>query len=147
MSRKNQPIKTPFENTTTVPETADIAAFRAFNPSTALLSPAVDAQYAQAERDVDDQYGAYSGIPSAVARNRLRDLAKSELLRNKGLALAEGNTQANALRMAQLEAVANLTKGQKSYGYGSQLDPNKGSTTNALIGGGASVGAAAILVA
>lgn len=144
MSRRQTPIKQPFESTTQVPETADIAAFRAFAPSTALLSPAVEAQYGQAERDVEEQYGAYSGIPSQVARNRLRDLARAELARSKGLALAEGNTQAQALRLAQLESLASMTRGQKQSGFNSILDPAKGNTTNALISGGSGVAAAAI---
>lgn len=146
MSRKQKPIQQPFESTTTVQDTTgDIAALRAFNPSTALLEPQVNAQFANAERQLNDQYGAYTGIPSQVARNRLRDMGRDDLMASRSLAMAQGNTEAQALKMAQLEALANLTATKKTAGFNSSLDPNKGSTTNSLISGAASIGTAAII--
>ncbi len=59
--------------------------------------------------------------------------------------MAQGNTQAQALKMAQLEALANLTATKKTAGFNSQLDPTKGSTMNSLISGGASIATAAII--
>ena len=71
----------PFEQNTTetseseTVDTPDIQAFRAYAPDASLLNAATEAQFENARRNITDSYGAYSGIPSQVVRNRLRDEA------------------------------------------------------------------------
>jgi len=135
-------IKSPFENLSEVLETPDIEAFRAYRPGTQLLEPAVQAQYASAERDLADQYANYSGIPSQVARNRLMGLGREDLMASKALALAQGNTEAQRLRMAQLQSLADLTAKRKQSGYNTQIQQKPG-WGGSLISAATSVGIAA----
>jgi hypothetical protein len=152
MSRKAktpEPVKTPFENNTVseVENTPDIEAYRGFQPSTDILNAGVNAQFARAERQNADQFGAYSGIPSQVARNRMMQMGRNDLTASRGLALAEGNTQAQQLKMAQLESLANLTakRKQQSSGFNSQLPtppPSSGMGAAAIMGGATVLGSA-----
>lgn len=146
MAKKPPTVKAPFEQTNETFETPDVEAFRAFAPSTAMLQPALAARFGQSRQNVTDQYGAYSGIPSQVARNRMRDEALREIDESEGLALAEGSERAQALKMAQLEALANLTRKQRQSGYNTQI-AGGGNTAGSAISGGASIGAATIIVA
>lgn len=151
--------QSPYENTSEVeniyevPETEDIKAFRAFTPDTTLLKAALDADFENARRNVTDSYGAYSGIPSQVVRNRMRDESINDLEGKRMTALTEGNEAANNLKMAQLEATANLTKGyrqkqkQKQSGYNTtvvQPGGNQSNTTGSIISGAATIGGALI---
>ena len=131
-------------------DTGDIAALRAFAPSTTMLEPALDAQFRGAERQIADQYSNYSGIPSAVARNRMQSLATNELAASKMFALAQGNKDANAARQGQLTALADLTKTTRSTGKGFGTQQAQQSQGNGLLAGGVSAGgaiAAAAIVA
>jgi hypothetical protein len=127
----------PFEQTQTVEDeqvnevidNADIQAFRAFAPDTNMLSATLANNFNNRRREIRDSYGAYTGIPSQVVRNQLRDEALAEVDSAESLALAEGSTQAQALKMAQLEALASLTRGTRaknrtsgrSSGYNTQV--------------------------
>lgn len=138
--------KAPFENISETIETPDIAAFRAFAPSTAMLAPALKARFDTSRRNITDSYGAYSGIPSQVARNRMRDEALGEADAAEAIALAEGNERAQALKMAQLEALAGLTAKRKQSGFNTQvIQPQSGGIGSSLISGAASIGTAAII--
>ena len=141
MSRK-APETLPYSrnDTTSVEDpSGDIAALRAFKPSTAMLEPALDANYRNEERRVADQYSAYSGIPSAVARNRLENLARNELMASKGTALAQGNAEAEKLRMNQLAGLAELTATRRNQGSGFNSQASQGS---GALGAGISAGGA-----
>jgi hypothetical protein len=136
----------PFEQKTETPETPDIQAFRAFEPSTRMLSETLAKRFGDRRKQIYDSYGAYSGIPSQVARNRMRDVALGEVDEEEALALAEGNERAQALKMAQLEALANMTRGTKSSGYNTSiLQPQQSNFTGSLISGGAGIATAAII--
>jgi hypothetical protein len=148
MSRKAPEVLPYSRNDTTSVEdpSGDIAAFRAFKPSTATLEPALDAQYRNEERRVADQYGAYSGIPSAVARNRLENLARNELMASKATAMAQGNAEAEKMRMSQLGALADLTATRRQQGSGFNSQAAQGSGVgNSLISGGSAIAGAAII--
>lgn len=138
----------PFENTTVqeVTDTPDIQALRAYSPSTATLAPTLKARLDLSRSQVKDRYGAYSGLP-AGARTMARDEALREVDATEALALAEGDERAQALKLAQLETLANLTRGQKSKQSGfntSVIQPQGSNLAGAAIGGGATVAAAAI---
>ncbi len=140
-----KPQQMPFENTTDViDKTGDIAAFRGYTPDVSMLKPALDSQFEKARRNITDSYGGYTGIPSAVIRNRLRDEAITGLEEGRSTALAEGNEAAQMMKLGQLESLANMTATRKQYGFNSQQQQESG-TANALIGGAASVGSALIM--
>jgi hypothetical protein len=136
----------PFENISETQETPDIEAFRAFAPDTTILNAATNAQFENARRNITDSYGAYSGIPSQVARNQLRDEALNDLESSRATALAEGSERAQALKLSQLEALAGLTAKRKQSGYNTQIiQPQPSGILPAIFGGGASAGTAAII--
>lgn len=140
----------PFEQIQETAETPDVQEFRAYNPLTSsMLKPALTAKFNQSRQQIRDSYGAYTGIPSQVLRNRMRDEALRELDETEALALAEGDERLQALRMAQLEALAGLTKKTKSSGFNtSVVQPQQGpSTIGGLLSGGASVASAAAAIA
>ena len=85
-------------------------------------------------------------------RNRLRDEGLADLEGKRSVALAEGSERAQALKMAQLEALAQLTGRTrtkatgKNAGYNtSVLQPQGSNIGSSLISGGAGIGAAAII--
>ncbi len=149
MAKIKQPTVSPpapFENISETQETPDIQAFRAFAPDTSILKSTLAARFGDRRRQISDSYGAYTGIPSQVARNRLRDEALAGVDEAEGLALAEGSERAQALKMAQLEALAGLTTKRRQSGYNTSiLQPQSSGIGNSLISGGAGIGAAAII--
>jgi hypothetical protein len=148
----------PYEqNTTNTTETEaidtpDIQAFRAFAPDTSMLSSTLASRFNTRRQQIRDDYGAYTGIPSQVARNAMRDEALREADETESLALAEGSERTQALKMAQLEALASLTGRTRTTttgrnaGYNtSVIGPQQGSGLGAAaITGGASVAPYAI---
>jgi hypothetical protein len=135
--------KAPFEQVQETVDTPDIQAFRDFAPDTSMLSSTLSKRFGDRRREVRDSYGAYSGIPSQVARNALRDQALAGVDEAEGLALAEGDQRAQALKMAKLGTIADLTKKSKSSGFNTQIVQPQPSIWNSIIGGAAQVGAAA----
>jgi hypothetical protein len=153
MAKRPQPKPTisppaPFEqNTDTTTETEaietpDIAAFRAFAPDTTMLSSTLSKRFGDRRQEIKDSYGAYTGIPSQVARNEMRDAALAEVDEAEGLALAEGSERAQALKLAQLEALANMTGRTRSKSTGknagyntSVLQPQQSTFWPSLVGG------------
>jgi hypothetical protein len=132
-------------------DTPDIQALRAYTPDMTILNAGLDAQFENARRNLTDSYGAYSGIPSQVVRNRLRDEGLADLEGKRSVALAEGSERAQALKMAQLEALAQLTgrtrtrQTGKNYGYNtSVLQPQGSNIAGSAISGGAGVAASVI---
>jgi hypothetical protein len=145
MSKGAKTAKMPFENTSEVIDSSgDIAAYRGFTPDISMLKPALDSQFEKARRNLSDSYGGYTGIPSAVIRNRLRDEGMTDLEDSRATALAEGNEAAQRLKMAQLEGLAGLTATRKQSGYQTQQQQG-GGLVNSLIGGAATVGSALIM--
>jgi hypothetical protein len=156
-AKKPMTVQAPFEQnqTSTTEEetldTPDIQAFRAYAPDTSMLSAATDAQFEKARRNITDSYGAYTGIPSQVVRNRLRDEALNDLEGQKAVALAEGSEKVQSLKMAQLQALAELTRRTRQTNTGrnagyntSVVGAQPSNTAAAAISGGASVGVALI---
>jgi len=149
MAKQKQPTVSPpapFEQIQETQETPDLQAFRAFTPDTSMLSPTLAKRFGDRRNEIRDSYGAYSGIPSQVARNAMRDEALRELDESEGLALAEGNERAQALKLAQLEALAGLTARRRQSGYNTQIiTPQPSGIGAAIAGGAASAGTAAII--
>ncbi len=132
MSSKPNIVQTPFSSTTkTNDDYGDIAKLRDFDPSS------YNRQFDRAETDLKDSYGAYTGIPSAVARKRLYDEGYADLEGGRAQAYEQA-------KLGQLEGVANLTKGSTQSGYNSQVAPPSG-LLNSIIGAGASVAGAALI--
>jgi hypothetical protein len=129
--------KTPFENVEEVLDSPDIQAYRAYNPlSQSRLGSTLAARSGARRNQIRDDYGAYSGIPSQVARNAMRDAALADVDESEGLALAEGDTQAQAMRLAQLQSLATLTAKRKQSGYNTQiLQPQQSTFWPSLFGG------------
>jgi hypothetical protein len=110
----------------TPPDTPDIRAFREFQPDTTLLDPSLAYQFAVAQRDIENRYASpFTGINNPVVSAALRDRALADLMEKRGTALRGGAFDVNRLRLAQLEALAGLTrpqlqmvKGTEPYGGG-----------------------------
>lgn len=121
-------------------------AFRAFAPDTTMLQSTLAKRFGDRRQQIGDSYGAYTGIPSQVVRNQLRDEALAGVDEAEGLALAEGNERAQSLRMAQLESLAGMTAKRRSSGYNTQIiQPQPSGLGSAIAGGAASAGTAAII--
>lgn len=76
----------------------------------------------------------------------MRDAALTDLDEAEGLALAEGDERLQALKLAQLEALAGLTARRKQPSYNTGVVQPQGSNIgSSLISGGATAGAAAII--
>jgi len=136
----------PFEETQEVQETPDIRAFRAYAPDTNMLQSTLAARFGNRRNEIRDTYGAYTGIPSQVARNAMRDEALAGVDETEGLALAEGSERTQALKMAQLEALAGLTARRRRSGYNtSVVTPQSSGALNAGISGGAGITSSIIM--
>ena len=136
----------PFENTSETLETPDIQAFRDFAPNTTMLQSTLANRFGTRRQQIRDTYGAYTGIPSQVARNAMRDEALAGVDEAEGLALAEGSERAQALKLEQLQALANLTAKRRQSGYNtSVLQPQGSNIGSSLVSGGAAIGVQAII--
>lgn len=145
MSRGSNTAKLNQDITSEVIDTPDIQAYRSWDPTAEMdrLNRTLAARNASLKRDVTEGYGRYSGIPSAVTRNRLRDLALADIDENDSLALAEGANRANEMRGNQLSTLAALTAKRRQSGYQESFKPQGGGGIgSALIGAGATVGVA-----
>lgn len=145
---QSQVTQLPTDITETVLETPDIKAFREFDPRVSNLSPILATRFGRDRKAVEDSYGAYSGIPSQVARNRLRDMALSDLSANEAAAVGAGVMEGQKMRGDQLGALAALTAGKNRKGFESQQTQQKqgsgGSIISSGIGAGGAVAAALI---
>lgn len=149
MSSKKTPqvAQLPTDITETVLDTPDIQAFRDFNPEATQLAPILATRFGRDRQAIEDSYGAYSGIPSQVARNRLRDMALSEAGQNEAAAVSQGVIEGKKMRADQLGALAALTAGKNKKGYESQQvqqGPGNGIASSAISAGGGIVAAAII---
>lgn len=146
MSSKKTPqgqvTQLPVDVTETVLETPDIKAFRDFDPRASQLSPILATRFGRDRQAVEDSYGAYSGISSQVARNRLRDMAISDLSANEAAAVSQGVLEGQKMRGEQLGTLAALTAGKNRKGFESQQTQQKQSSAGNLISSGIGAGGA-----
>lgn len=128
MSTKKTPqvAQLPTDITETVLDTPDIQAFRDFNPEVAQLKPILATRFGRDRNAINDSYSAYSGIPSQVARNRLRDMALADAGVNEATAVSEGILEGKKMKGEQLGALAALTAGKNRKGYESQQVQQQG---------------------
>lgn len=148
MSTKKTPqvAQLPTDITETVLDTPDIKAFREFDPRASQLSPILATRFGRERKGIEDNYGAYSGIPSQVARNRLRDMALSDAGANEAAAVSQGVVEGQKMRGDQLGALAALTAGKNRKGFESQ-QVQQGQSNGVLssaVGAGGAVAAALI---
>jgi hypothetical protein len=95
------------------PDTPDIQALRGFNVNDDLLEPTLNAQFAHAQTNLENEYDSpYSGINNPYASARLKDLGRMNLMAQKGSALAQGAFNRQQLELAKQEALARLTAPQ-----------------------------------
>jgi len=148
MSTKKTPPVTqlPTDITETVIDTPDIKAFRDFDPRVSQLSPILATRFARDRQGIEDSYSAYSGVPSQVARNRLRDMALADSSVNEAAAVSQGVLEGQKMRGDQLGALAALTAGKNRKGYESQqVQQGQGNgIVSSAIGAGGAVAAALI---
>jgi hypothetical protein len=143
MGKKDKNIvQLPQEQTSEVLETPDLAAYRDSDSDLSLLDVQLQKQLSDAGTDLTDSY-AYSGIPSAVARQRMMDHGRERLATAKTFGMVEGFNANEMRRQQRLANLAGLTARRRQSGYTSTYKPNSG-FWNSLIGAGATVGAAAM---
>lgn len=148
MSTKKTPqiAQLPTDITETVLDTPDIQAFRDFDPQATQLAPILATRFGRDRQAINDSYSAYSGIPSQVARNRLRDMALSDAGANEAAAVSQGVIEGKKMKADQLGALAALTAGKNRKGYESQQAQQGQSNgiASSAIGAGGAVAAALI---
>ena len=147
MSTKKTPQVTqlPTDMTETVLDTPDIQAFRNFNPEASQLSPIMATRFGRDRQAIEDNYGAYSGIPSQVARNRMRDMALADAGANEAMTISQNEIEGRKMRQEQLSALAALTAGKNKKGYESQQVQQQGSGIGSSIIGAAGAAASAAI--
>ncbi len=148
MSTKKTPqvAQLPTDITETVLDTPDIQAFRNFNPEATQLTPILATRFGRDRQAIENNYGAYSGIPSQVARNRLRDMGLADAGANEAAAVSQGVIEGKKMRGDQLSALAALTAGKNRKGFESQ-QVQQGQSNGVLssaVGAGGAVAAALI---
>lgn len=152
MSSKKTPqtqvAQLPVDVTETVLETPDIQAFREFDPTVSELRPILATRFGRDRQAINDSYSSYSGIPSQVARNRLRDMALADAGVNESAAVSEGLIEGKKMRGEQLATLAALTAGKNKKGFESQQTQQQpgsgGAIASSAIGAGGAVAAALI---
>lgn len=130
-SQDGKSVKLPQDLTQETLETPDLQAFREFDPRVTQLRPILARKFGHEHNAALD--GSY-GATSQVERLAGTDEALANATNQEAQGVSEGINLGTATRAAQLQALANLTKKTRGYGYGSQVPQ--------VAGGGA--GAAAI---
>lgn len=142
-TKKTAPVtQLPVDITETVLDTPDIKAFRDFDPRVSQLSPILATRFGRDRKSIEDSYGGYTGIPSQVARNRLRDMALGDLGANEAAAVSQGVLEGQKMRAEQLGALAALTAGKNRKGFESQQTQQKQGSAGSLISSGIGAGGA-----
>lgn len=136
-------VQLPTDITETVLDTPDIQAFRDFDPQATQLAPILATRFGRDRNAINDSYSAYSGIPSQVARNRLRDMALADAGANEAAAVSQGVIEGRKMKGDQLATIAALTAGKNRKGYESQQQQQSG-VGSSIIGAVGAAGAAAI---
>jgi len=139
----------PEDMTSEVIDTPDITAYRGFDPRAEfdVMNRSIGARLSNENQAAYDDYGAYTGIPSAVARNRMRDERINENNQNARLAIAEGTNAGNEMRANQLAGLAQLTARRRESGFRSAIKNQQqgGGIGSSLISAGAAIGTTAII--
>lgn len=141
-TQASQVTQLPVDVTETVLETPDIQAFREFDPTATQLAPILATRFGRDRKGIEDSYSAYSGIPSQVARNRLRDMALADAGVNEAAAVSQGVLEGKKMKMDQLGALATLTAGKNRKGFESQQTQQKQGIAGSLISSGIGAGGA-----
>ena len=139
--------KLPQDITEEVIDTPDILAARNFNPRREfdVLNRTLGARLSNEKQAAYDDYGDYTGIPSATTRMRLRDQRIGEAETATGLAIGEGAQDANAMQAEYLQRLAALTAKKRQSGFTSAIKNQAGGGIgSSLIGAGGAIGAAVL---
>lgn len=135
--------KLPQDLTNETLDTADLQAFRDFDPRVSNVQQITGKHFDQERADIADQYGAYTGLPE-VARQRLQEQALNNVGVDEATQAGENVNVANAARQDQLESLSALTKKTRTSGYTSSLGaPGQSPAATAI--GAAGIGASVII--
>jgi hypothetical protein len=140
--------KLPEDVTEEVIDTPDIIKARAFNPRAEfdVLNRTLGARLSDERQAAYDDYGAYTGIPSATSRARLRDQRIGDANTATSLAIAEGAQAANEAEGNYLMNLAQLTAKKRRSGFTSAIKGQQGGGIgSSLIGAGGAIASAAII--
>ncbi len=103
----------------------------------------MNAQYGEAQRQIEESTGGYSGILNPVLGARMKQIASEELAGEKSSVLADANRQRNLLKLGQLESAARMTSPQYIQTGGTQTTVQQApSIWGSVISGGLSIAAA-----
>lgn len=139
-------VKLPVDVTEEVIDTPDIQAARANDTDLSILDARLQKQLSDTQADIEDSY-AYSGIPSAVARQRMMDSARHSLASTKTQGMVEGFNANEERRQNKLMGLAALTAKRRRSGFESSQKQNSGGGLLSSIIGGAAAAAPYIAMA
>lgn len=124
----------------TKPMTPAYEAFKAWKPSTDLLSPALDAQYGASRRMTEDSYDSpFSGINNPVQRHAQRDQAVQRLDQDRGQSLGQGNALLQQLMQQHLGAQADYEDPRLIQTKSTNMQEEKGGLLRGILGGALSI--------
>jgi hypothetical protein len=125
------------------PTTPQIQAFEQWQPDDTLLDSGVTAAFGDANRELEESTGGYSGILNPVLAARMKMIGGEELTGQKASALADAARQRNLLKLGQLESSARMTAPQYIQTGGTQTSVQSApSLWGSVISGGLGVAAA-----
>jgi hypothetical protein len=127
-------------------DSPDIQALRNFQMPKTLLTPTQNYGYAQAQQQINAGSNVPPGTTNPFQRAQLRTQGTTGVMGERSGALVTGSADYYRFKMAQLEALAGITKPEvketKTYGYGPA--PQGPSLLSSLIGAAGQVGSAAL---
>ena len=125
------------------PTTPQLQAFEQWQPDNTLLDSAVNSEYGEAQRQIEESTGGYSGILNPVLGARMKQIGTEELAGQKSSVLADANRQRNLLKLGQLESSARMSAPQWIQTGGTQTSVQQApSIWGSVISGGLQVAAA-----
>lgn len=125
------------------PTTPEIQKLEAWQPDQALLDSGIMSSFDQAQRNLNESTGGYSGVNNPYAQARMREIGSNEIAGLKSSALSDANRQRNLLQLGQEEAAARLTAPQYiTTGATTNSTQGAPSLLGSIISGGLSVAAA-----
>lgn len=149
--QQQQSFNANTSNTTSVADTPDIQAYRAWQPQT---DPGLSYQYANARNRLNQSFdNPLGGYATPAMRDAMQRSGNRQLNQDESQAFRQGTYDVNAQKGAQLGSLAGLTRGTTSTGTSSGTGSMTGTGTTTqsgiswgeILGAGAQVGSAALM--
>lgn len=143
MSSGNNTVRLPVDVTEEVLDTPELQRFVNYQPKRQALDTGTATRFAGYRQDLEDSVNSpYSGIPSSVGRQRALASGVNNLAATEAQAYNAAFFDNEAFLSNLYEAQAAATRKTRRHGYDSQIRQGGGGIGSALLGAGATIGAA-----